>query len=754
MLSHYPSKSLSQHIEETNTALQFLLSFHTEKLKSVLPRELLNDIIQFHDEGKKSHYFQSYIKDPINYSGDPALKSHSKLSALIVSVKYQNSPDQFFRILQCIGGHHTKLCTLKDLQYDWLDSDYILKKQLFEFPDINSTDIDKEYPADDINDLLEDDVEEFINGQSLKDAFRYRLVTQLLYSLLLESDKALLAVPDIAKHSEFRRNEWKKDWVDKKIGVPADTTINQLRSKIRKEVTKKLDLNSAVFTLTSPTGSGKTLLSATWALDQREKIRKKSGVIPKIIIVLPFLSIINQTVDEYIKLLKIGGVDIDGSWLIASHSLADRNYNDKLEDKEESFFIDTWRSDVIITTYDQFLYTIFSPKSKYQMRLHNLLDSIIVIDEVQSLPTKLWKPLEVALQNITEMSRTKVLLMSATLPGFVSNALPSIPDYKNYFQQFNRYELDFNNIQNNQTYPLEEFISKMQSELALWVKNKERVLITLNTRKSAQQVFLGIKNENPACKMFFISSDVIPADRLNRIYEIKHLHDNEPCIVVSTQSIEAGVDIDMTRVIRDFAPLDSLIQIAGRCNRSGNLVKPQKVEVYQLISNNKRLFCEMIYNKIHLQKTRQVLKNVTAIFEKNIISLTEHYFELLSGSVSTGEKYLEDFSYWRPVENIRSVLRGDEIEKYEFCLLGRNPELKQKIQVIVKIHDRWERREAWKRIAGEIAKLTVSVIAYSGFDPQDVANSFCGLWDLNLDYYDDDVGINIPVDNTCSSLIL
>jgi len=329
MLSHYPPKTLSRHIEEVNTALQLLLSFHTEKLKSVLPRELLIDIIQFHDEGKKSKYFQSYIKNPINYSYNPALKSHSKLSALIAGIKYKNAPEKLFQILQCIGGHHSRLNTFEDLQYDWLNGENILKKQLINFPDIEKIKIDKKNPSEIINDCLEDEVEDFLKQQPLGEALQYRLVTQLLYSFLLESDKALLAVSDINKHYEFKRNEWKKEWIEKRIGKPKINEINLLRADIRKEVIQNSNNNSSIFTLTSPTGSGKTLLSATWALDQREKIQKENNVTPKIIIVLPFLSIINQTVQEYHELLKIGSVNNDGSWLIASHSISDRKYSVK-----------------------------------------------------------------------------------------------------------------------------------------------------------------------------------------------------------------------------------------------------------------------------------------------------------------------------------------------------------------------------------------------------------------------------------------
>ncbi|HCK98638.1 MAG TPA: CRISPR-associated helicase Cas3' [Candidatus Marinimicrobia bacterium] len=753
MLSHYPKKELSRHIEEVEIGFEFITSFHSRKTMLNLQSNLMKDIIRFHDEGKKSRFFQEYIIQPDKYNGDPALKAHSKLSALITSVKYQDSPIQLFQILQCIGGHHSQLLTLVDMMNYWLTGENYLIKQLSSFFSVPKY-IDLQHPSDRISDLLEDQIVEILDNQSLETVICYRIMTQFMFSLLLEADKILL-VADIHKHIAYKRHDWKLEWIEKKIGKPPRKKINILRDQIRKEI-QNINCGKSIFTLTSPTGSGKTLLSATWALKQRDDIYNKTSVFPKIIIVLPFLSIIDQTVDEYKNILKIGEINYDGSWLIASHSLSDRKFSDFLEEKEEGFFIDTWRSDLIITTYDQFLYTIFNPKAKYQMRFHNLLDSVIIIDEVQSLPTKLWKPLEEVLCAITRLSESRILLMSATLPSFISQSVPLMRNYRHYFSSLNRYTIDFSDIRNDVVMKIDDFSVYIISQITHWVINEDRVLITLNTRASAQKIFMDIQKyiseENLKCSVFFISADVVPIDRLERINKIKKFFiKKEPCIVVSTQCVEAGVDIDMTVVIRDFAPLDSIIQIAGRCNRNGSRGNCP-VKIVQIRSKNGKLFSEMIYNDIHLQKTRNVVKTYGCVFEKNILGLTEKYFEELMGSdgVSQGKNICESFAYFREFLPIRELLRGKEIEKYEFVILERDQSLKEEIFNISEISDKWIRREKWRRLSGRISNLTVSVIAKSGFCPEEVADQYFGLWSLNMDYYSEDIGFYLPEsDNSC-----
>lgn len=747
MLSHYPKKELSQHIDEVKLGVEFLTSFHSKKTLSNLKSELMDYIIRFHDEGKKSKFFQEYIKQPEKYNGDPLLKSHSKLSALLASTKYLKEPKQLFRVLQCIGGHHTQILTLSDMINYWLDGEYYLKKQILSLSFVPD-DIDTRHPSDKINDLLEDYVGDQINEQSLEAAVCYRIITQFMFSLLLEADKALL-IASIEKHLSFERHKWSTEWISNRIGKPSKTKMNSLRNQIREEI-QKYNGNESIYTLTSPTGSGKTLLSATWALKQREKLLSKVLITPKIIIVLPFLSVIDQTVNEYFKILKMGGIEPDGSWLIASHSLSDRKFNSGLEENEEGFFIDAWRSDVIITTYDQFLYSIFNPKTKYQMRFHNLFDSVIIIDEVQSIPAKLWKSLEGIIKIITSVSESKILLMSATLPSFISQSVPLLTNYRHYFSLMNRYTIDFSDIKNNVVMKLDEFSNDMVLKIPQWIKNNDHVLITLNTRNSAQKIFKDIQkyinDSDIKCSLFFISSDVIPKDRLDRIDGIKGFSNKkEPCIVVSTQCVEAGVDIDMTIVIRDFAPLDSIIQIAGRCNRHGNR-KNGHIIIVQIISNGGKLYSEMIYDEIHLQKTRSILKMHDYVSEIDIIHLTDKYFEELMGSdgISQGNDVYQSFAYFRDFTPIRELLRGKEIQKIDFVLLEGDQKLKDEIYRISQITNKWIRREQWRRLSGSISNLTISVIAKHGFNPEEVAEQFHGLWLLDKNYYDDDMGFFYP----------
>ena len=770
ILSHFPKKTLKKHIEQVELAAEFLMASHSKKTAAKMDIALLEKIIALHDIGKASSAFQEFITDPVAYDKPPQTKEHSRLSGLLSGLLLLKDAEtdwkKMFVTLQIILGHHSSLFTMEELFMYWSHDDKIEivknqlsdypKNQLFKIVNMSFDGIDLgNFCWDELDDFIDDEITESMNHGilPLDDAIFLRLKTQFLYSVLLESDKALLAVDDFEKHKKFQnRHDLKLNWIDKKIGTPQKTQLNELRSEIRKEVLKNSkETELSILSLTAPTGSGKTLLSASWAIIARDRLKQK-GLTPKIIIILPFLSIISQTIKEYEDLLKIGGKKKDGSRLLSVHSLSDREYHYQLEEKEESFFIDTWRSDIIITTYDQFLYAIFNPKSKFQLRFHNLLDSIIIMDEVQSLPTKLWIPLEKILYGITELSEAKALLMSATLPSFVEEAQPLLPDFKIFFRKFNRYNLDVSDLKNNVSYSIEEFCDHLINGIDAWIEENERILFTLNTRKTAQTVFMAIqkhlKKNRPDYSMFFISADVIPKDRIKKIEKIK---ENNPCIVVSTQSIEAGVDIDMDMVIRDFAPLDSLIQIAGRCNRNGK--KPVKtIKVVQIKSKNQRLFSGIIYDEVHLQKSRQILNKFEIIYEKDILPVAEKYFSLLMGrdGVNLGRDYINRFCYWKAYESIKTVLRGKNIDEYQFVLIQKDKNLKSDIQNIQKIKDRWERREKWQRISGRIAQVTLSVIANENFIPAEVAHEFHGLWILDPEYYCDDIGFNIPSDQKVS----
>jgi CRISPR-associated endonuclease/helicase Cas3 len=770
-LHSHPHLFLQEHLDQIDRAVAGIWSWHSQKTAVDRLRELTETLGRVHDLGKGTKAFQDYIRDPLHYRGDPNEKAHAPLSLLLTLAIAQ---DQEWRPLDVLAmamaarGHHGRLPTLPEKGFTGVkcpdrdlnnltigDRPKYLRKQLktIDFAalaresGITLQDMTvRDLIADPYRSIIQcmgylgDEVIPALSALDEDEAIDYRLQVQLIYSVLLEADKAFLAVSNPEQYLKRERRAWQSTWIDEKIGAPADTSTNRLRQQSRKELigANAVAGDERIVSLTAPTGIGKTMLAATWALQSRERVAERTGNTPKLIIVLPFLSVIDQTVREYTKLLHIGNRESDGSWLMACHSLADRHYANWLEDKDEPFFIDTWRSEVIITTYDQFLLSLMDPHSRYQMRFHNLCDSIIVMDEVQSLPCKLWQPLNHILRSLARVGNSRILLMSATLPPFVAGAEPLLPNYKHYFKAFKRYKIV---LRLGAKMRLVDFCEEIEERLPDWIKNGRRILITLNTRKSARKVMDSIvyQCEQATMPLYFISADVTPGDRINKILEIKT---GKPCIVVSTQCIEAGVDIDMDLVIRDFGPLDSIIQIAGRCNREGDLDRCF-VEVVDLVDENDHRFSEMIYDNVHLQVTRDVIRGIEEISEEEILGLSERYFEELYHCKDVGMEHLKRFARWQDDEPVLELLRGKERQQITFLVLGEDPGLREAMVNANKIEDRWQRREAWRKLSGRIATVSVSIFASFQFRPESIAEYWMGHYILFPGYYSPQKGLQV-----------
>lgn len=764
-LKSHPNIQLFEHIVQVESAIESLCDWHSKTVVSPEIRALIQKVATLHDIGKGTKSFQEYIENPPAYTGDPMDKAHTPMSlllALLLSIEEKWEALDAMRVCAIVFGHHKALPLaerLRDIGSGILPK--TLKRQIATLQteglrrhcgiDISRLNLEDRPWAKALK-YIDDNLLPVFEDLSIEDALVFRLKTQLLFSLLLEADKAFLAVKDPQKYLYREQRHWLPQWVDQKIGSPEDTPVNRIRQSIRSDLEAKIEQieKPNIFSLTSPTGSGKTLLSATWLLKLREKI-SRYGICPKAIIVLPFLSVIDQTTKEYESLLTTGGQKADGSWFLTSHSLSDRRYKQGLEEDAEHFFVDTWRTELIITTYDQFLMTLMDSRTRYQMRFHNLCDSLIVMDEVQSLPCKLWKPLEEILRCLVRIGNSSVLLMSATLPAIVSDAKSLIKDYSIYFKKaFNRYKLQF---RLEEKLKISDFCNEALSRRDEWLRENKRVLITLNTRRSARLVRDKLAEDWPCefsdIPLFFLSADVTPRDRLERIEVIKK---GQPCIVVSTQCIEAGVDIDMDFAIRDFAPFDSLVQIAGRCNRNGRISCPVIVEVVDLVNEQGRRYSDMIYDEVHLQVSRQLIDK--DVEEKDILPLTNCYFEMLASKKDTGGKYLERFVRWQENESVRELLRGKEQEKYTFLVLKQDAGLKDEMAKANRIEDRWERREAWRALTGRIAKISISVYAKPRFLPQDIATEYFGQWILKDGFYSTSRGLVLDDISDTGVLIL
>jgi CRISPR-associated endonuclease/helicase Cas3 len=295
---------------------------------------------------------------------------------------------------------------------------------------------------------------------------------------------------------------------------------------------------------------------------------------------------------------------------------------------------------------------------------------------------------------------------------------------------------------------LTDFIEECRGHLTGWAG--KRVLLVLNTRRSARRVRDALADDlPPGMALEFLSADVTPRDRLAAIGRIK---EGRACLVVSTQCIEAGVDIDMDLVVRDFAPLDSLIQVAGRCNRHG-LRERGTVEVVRLLDDDSgREYAGMIYDdKILLQVTLQTLGEATEVAEQHIFPLTRRYFEALSREKDTGETVTSAWAKWEETKSARRLLRGAPKPQDTFVVIANDPSLEGDLQAAVAVKDRWQRRRVLRRLARRVAENTVTVYRRPDLDPAQYASPFppgkkgddVWFWLLHEGYYTAARGLDV-----------
>jgi len=762
LLSHYqPTLQLRQHLAQVQAAAQFLLAGHSRETREHRPETIpvLKAVVQGHDLGKGSPAFQSYISDPLQYRGDAHAKEHSALSAALVLLwakaqGWEALPS--LALAQVIAGHHAGFATLDYLENRLrLEPDDLLLAQwaglnrntLEQATGLKLTDTTGEF--EDARRWLfrRQQVGERLRALSLTEAVQFRLWTQFLFSLLLEADKAFLALREekLRQYFQQARPMLNPEWVNQRLAQLPDTPLNALRQQLRKRIMSSRDQDQPCCTLTLPTGTGKTLLAATWALRQREHLTIEGEPPPRIIIALPFLSIVDQTEQEYRQLM---GLDLahrtQSERLLASHSLSQREY--EVEDKPlgqgyTRFYLDTWRSEIIVTTFDQLLLALFSPRTKHQMRFHALMDAVIILDEVQTLPCQLWDVVDKTFRALTVEGNSRVLLMSATQPALLSGALElagNKTEVTAIFSAFNRYQLKFGH---RETRNLDDFIAGLLPRLT----DQQRVLITLNTRASAKVVWKAVVNLMMDIPVWLISADVTPRDRMAKITAIKT---GQPCIVVSTQTVEAGVDIDMDIVIRDFAPLDALIQVAGRCNRHNRLGEQGgTVEVVSLHNAKSREYARLIYDPVLLDITREALADVAdTVSEDAVLQLSQRYFDLVKARKSIGTELTAAFARWEDMPDIHQLLRGGAKQESFLVLTEGEDWLRTSLEVALKVADRWERREALRTLAGEIQQRTVSIYARRGFHPEDYAELLGPFWLLRPGFYNADSGLDLRLD--------
>jgi CRISPR-associated endonuclease/helicase Cas3 len=768
LLSH-PHLRLGQHVGQVLAAARHILGRHSAGLRPLWP--VLEASVRLHDLGKGSAAFQRYIRNPGGYRGPKEEKAHATLSMVLGMLLLQAGrlpalgarvwpwPPELSSLLLAIavGGHHRGLCSREALG-GWFLNDRscaVLRRQM---PTLQLERLGAETGLDlgglaagarpwlDAEETVADawDALDELLGLDQSAALRFRLHVQFVFACLLEADKAFLAVAEPRRYLRSARPSLPAGLVERLLGQVPPAPLSELREQARREALAAIGAapEQRLWTLTLPTGLGKTLCAASWALALRERLAAEGAVPPRLVLALPFLSIIDQTQQVWRGLLRPLG-RVSGEVLLESHSLADRRYEDsELDEGSAEFFVDTWRSEVVVTTFDQLLMALMDPRTKHQMRFHNLVDALIVLDEVQSLPVILWDPLGRLLEQLAQLGSTRVLLMSATQPAILTGVRELVSEPERYFRRFGRYRLV---LRHTELLPLEDFARQCAEQAPQWLREGRRVLITLNTRRSARRVRDEIERavgQPPE----LLSADVRPRDRLRAIGRIRR---GAACIAVSTQCVEAGVDIDMDLVLRDFAPLDSLVQIAGRCNRNGR--RPRcEVVVVRLASERGRPFGDYVYDPIHLQETFEALRGRSDVEEEQVHELCAAYFAALRRKMDVGQQVTKSLASWRELPDtarlrtVRELLRGEVRDKVDFLIVERGCGLARRLRACLRIEDRWARRRALRRLAPQIQSRTVSVYARDAPRPADVARALGPLWLLRRKFYSPRRGILLP----------
>ena len=336
------------------------------------------------------------------------------------------------------------------------------------------------------------------------------------------------------------------DHITSKFSNPV-REIDQWRCRIRETCIAKAKLLHGLYSLTVPTGGGKTLSSMAFAIDHAREHGMR-----RIIYVIPYTSIIEQTAEVF---KGIFGEDA----VLEHHSNV--QYDDQNEEMSKArMATENCEAPIIVTTNVQFFESFFANKSSRCRKLHNIANSVIIFDEAQMLPVPYLLPCLWTIAELVENYRCTAVLMSATQPALeqyfpdhikaqeISDDIPAMYDY------FKRAQI--------------KLIGELSRDvLAQQLVNSDQVLCIVNSRRQAQELYRMLPEDESSFHLSTLMPPVLRKQRLRTIRE--RLKMGKPCRVISTSLIEAGVDVDFPVVYREEAGLDSQVQAAGRCNREG-----------------------------------------------------------------------------------------------------------------------------------------------------------------------------------------
>lgn len=526
---------------------------------------------KIHDEGKDTAAFQDYIHG----------RKHRRVDHSTAGAKsfWENGHIGWLQLIGgfCVAGHHTGIPDLGS-KVDCAGTSTLNGRMKKCIPSIRHP---QRYLIDSTC-LDVDHLNTFIENRNALDVM---ILTRMLFSCLVDAD--FLDTEAFMNNQPVRKNEfsslkeiaamfWSR--LEEDGYFRPKNALNEKRCEILHTCMRKGEGKQGLYSLTVPTGGGKTISSMAFAMKQAMKWHKE-----RIIYVIPYLSIIEQTADVFRALLGNHAV-------LESHSQVD--YDSLPEEGSEEagrvaesmkLAAENWDAPVVITTNEQFFESLYANKTSRCRKLHNIANSVIILDEAQMMPVDFLKPCLHVLEQLVHYYGCTVVLCSATQPE-LGRYLQKNPIQKNpieimenvgeLFQFFKRVTFD---IDGETDY----------AEIAKKLDECEQVLCIASTKKEAEKIVELLDGE-----AMYLSTNLCPAHRREIIREMKtRLRDGNPCRVVSTSIISVGVDIDFPVVYLQYTGLDSLIQGAGRCNREGRQsLQKSRAHIFWTKESKKSLF--------------------------------------------------------------------------------------------------------------------------------------------------------------------
>ncbi len=659
-----------------------------------------------HDIGKATQKFQQYLEN--SFRGEMGRRgsvNHTFAGVIYILEHYHGKQATLMEsltseIISCgIGGHHgifdcvdfdKKNGFLHRLEKDRDELSYeeAVENFLREVADKKTIDELFEKAVAEITILFEKLEEKYKTDTQRH--FQLGLLVRMIQSAVIYGDRRDTHEFMTQRKKEELSVDWKREiqfFEEKLGGFQNDSLLNQVRSNISCQCRDFADKPTGIYRLNVPTGGGKTLASLRYALHHAETFQKK-----RIIFIIPLLSILDQNakvIREYIS---------DRNLVLEHHSNIVRENEDNENLDPYEVLTEDWGCPIVVSTLVQLLEILFKEKTSSIARMQALSDSVIVIDEVQSLPVKTMAMFNMAMNFLSQYCSTTIILSSATQPcldllkdwpmqlAVQPDMICLVPEQMEVFKRTEI--LDKTNPYGMDWEECTDFCAEQIQENA-------SVLIICNTKAEASTLFSKLKErKEESWKVFHLSTSMCQEHRAEKLEDIeaelsevqKNLckrEQNRKVICVSTQLVEAGVDFSFECVVRVLAGIDNLAQAAGRCNRSNEYGHCGKVYLINLKNENLKNLAEIERAQ---ECTQNVLMFKDELGENSLISAraAQGYYRMLIAKVKNESKY-RIVEYGRPLYLADLLGNNNPYAKEKsFCLRQPFKTVGKKFQVFDK----------------------------------------------------------------------